>query len=107
MVLDFLTSEWGHLHDGNESIHRLLPHTFLTDLSPQGGPGHLQSWQESRQIFWCQRNPCASRFCHRHLRRLVPRKLQGTFPFQQCTKPSKMSPRCDISMKNAKGCAPF
>jgi hypothetical protein len=80
MVSDFLTSEWGRLHDGNEFVHFHHP-PFLFLLTPlQGGTGHLQSRQESRWVFRRSRNPRASRLRHRHFRRPVQRELQGFVP---------------------------
>ena len=49
MVSDFLTSEWGRLRDGDESVHHCLSIFLLTFL--QGGPNPLQSRQEPRWLF--------------------------------------------------------
>jgi hypothetical protein len=53
MISDFLTSEWGRLRDGDESVHfRSFIFFLLTSLHClQGGSGYLQSWQEPRRIF--------------------------------------------------------
>ena len=63
MISDFLTSEWGRLRDGDESVCCVSP--FLLVLTClQGGSCYLQGWQEPRWILWCRRPPCAGRFCN-------------------------------------------
>jgi hypothetical protein len=68
MVSDFLTSEWGRLRDGDESVHSPIPFFFLLTCL-QRCTGHLQSRKESRWIFWRDRISRASRLHHRHFRR--------------------------------------
>ena len=68
MVSDFLTSEWGRLHDDNRYanfLFILLSHSLLMSL--QRGPHCVQTRQEPRRILRFNGTRRPSQPCNRHL----------------------------------------
>jgi len=55
MVSDFLTAEWGHLHDDNRYVFFFSYNLIaLSIITLQGGPHRVQTGEKSRRILQCQ-----------------------------------------------------
>ena len=104
MVSDFLTSEWGCLHDGNKCtfLFYILFHSLLISL--QRGPHRFQTRKELWRIFQCATTYCPSWSCNWYLRGQGKWPCPGLVHVWQCFQPPEACFWCHLCNQDGQKC---